>query len=230
MGETVEFPCNGSTASGHLVTPPSGAGPGVLVIQEWWGLVPQIRRVCDRLGGQGFVALAPDLYHGEMAAHTEMDKAGRLMSELPPDRAARDMGGAVDFLLGHQAVKADAVGVTGFCMGGALSWVVAALQGPKIGAAVPYYGAPMGDMAPDWSGLVAPVLGHFAENDTFFPVEAVRELEASLKKMGKDVTFVYYPGMGHAFTNEDNALGTYNAEAAQQAWQRTVEFFHKHLG
>jgi len=88
----------------------------------------------------------------------------------------------------------------------------------------------LGDMAPDWSGLVAPVLGHFAEDDTFFPVEAVRELEASLKKMGKNVTLIHYPGMGHAFANEDNALGTYNAEAAQQAWEQTVEFLHKRLG
>jgi len=230
MGETVEFASNGATASGYLATPPGGSGPGVIVIQEWWGLVPQIKRVCDRLAAEGFVGLAPDLYHGESASHTEMDKAGQLMSSLPPDRAARDMGGAVGFLLGHQAVQGEAVGATGFCMGGALTLLLAALQGPRIGAAVPYYGAPLGDTAPEWSGLTASVLGHFAEEDQFFPVGPVRELEASLKKMGKDVTFVYHPGMGHAFANEDNALGTYDAEAAQQAWGRTVEFLHKHLG
>ncbi len=98
MGEMVSFASNGDTAQGYLALPATGSGPGVLVLQEWWGLVPQIKRVCDRLADEGFVALAPDLYRGEIAEHTEMDKAGRLMSTLPADRAARDMGGAVDFL------------------------------------------------------------------------------------------------------------------------------------
>jgi carboxymethylenebutenolidase len=101
MGETVEFASNGNSASGYLAPSSSGSGPGVLVIQEWWGLVPQIKEVCDRLASEGFTALAPDLYHGDIAEHTEMDKAGQLMSSLPPDRAARDMAGAIDFLLGH---------------------------------------------------------------------------------------------------------------------------------
>ena len=230
MGATVEFQSNGSTASGYLAKPTTGSGPGVMVLQEWWGLVPQIKRVCDRLAEEGFVALAPDLYHGESASHTEMDKAGKLMSQLPQDRAARDMGGAIDFLLGHDAVQSNAVGVVGFCMGGALTLVIAAGQGPKIGASVSYYGAPPPGSAPDWSPLVAPVLVHAAEADSFFSPESMRELEASLKKTGKDVIFHYYPGKGHAFANEENALGTYDAEAAQQAWERTVEFFRKHLG
>src|SRR3989442_297598 len=98
MSQAVTFPSNGSTASGYLVTPASGSGPGVLVIQEWWGLDTGIKTMADRLGEAGFVALAPDLYHGELAAHDEMDKAAQLMQSLPPDRAGRDMSGAVDFL------------------------------------------------------------------------------------------------------------------------------------
>src|SRR5690242_6291328 len=159
MGDTVEFASNGSTDAGFLAQSINGRGPGVIVIQEWWGLVPQVKNFCDRLGASGFTALAPDLYHGEIAQHDEMDKAGHLMSTLPMDRAARDMNGAIDFLLGHEAVDGDAVGVIGFCMGGMLTLVLAAQQGNRVKAAVPFYGAPLGDNAPDWSGLTAKEIG-----------------------------------------------------------------------
>ena len=231
MGETVEFPSNGDTASGYLATPSEGAGPGVVVLQEWWGVVPQLKGVCDRLAGEGFTALAPDLYRGEFAKHTEMDKAGELMNNLPHDRAARDMGGAIDYLLGHSAVRGTQVGVTGFCMGGMLTWVIAAQQGDRVGAAVPYYGAPVGDIpAPDWSGLTAPVMAHLAENDDFFPTGAVQALAKQLNDAGKDVTIHVYPGMGHAFANEEDPLGTHNEDAARQAWVRTLEFLRANLG
>ena len=229
MGEMVSFASNGGTADGYLAVPASGNGPGLLVIQEWWGLVPQIKDTCDRLAGDGFVALAPDLYHGEIAEHTEMDKAGQLMQSLPPDRAARDMGGAIDYLLANDAVTGDKVGVIGFCMGGMLTLMIAALQGDKIAAAAPFYGAPLGDMAPDWSNLSAKVQGHFAEEDDFFGPGPVKELEAQLKGMGKDVEFIVYPGTGHAFANEKDALGTYDAENAKLALDRVVSFLHQHL-
>ena len=230
MGDIVEFRSNGDVAAGHLAIPsgtPNGAG--VLVIQEWWGLVPQLTRVVDRLATHGYVAMAPDLYHGEFAEHTEMDRAAELMKALPPDRAARDMAGAIDALRAQEAVRADSVGVVGFCMGGALALLLAANQGPRIGAAVSFYGAPLGDMAPDWSGLTAPVLGHFAENDDWFPMPAIEELEATLKSLGKDVTFHFYPGTGHAFANDENPLGTHHPEAAEQAWDRTIEFLGRRL-
>lgn len=222
MGEMIEFPVNGTSARGYLAVPDSGSGPGVLVIQEWWGLVPQIKGVCDRLAGEGFCALAPDLYHGEMASHTEMDKAGELMNSLPPDRAARDMRGAISHLLSLDACTSSKVGVVGFCMGGMLTLMIAALEGDRVGVAAPYYGAPLGDSEPDWSNLSAKVEGHFAENDDFFPPDAVRALEEKLKGMGKDVTFHVYPGTGHAFANEENPLGTYDPDAAATAWERTV--------
>ncbi len=230
MGDTVEFPSNGTTASGYLATPSSGSGAGVLVLQEWWGLNPQIKGVCDRLAEAGFTALAPDLYHGELAGHQEMDKANKLMSELPPDRAARDMGAAVDFLRGHEAASGETVGVIGFCMGGMLTLLVAAQQGDKVGAAAPYYGAPLGDNEPDWSRLTAKVEGHMAGNDTFFPPDAVRALESKLKEQGKDVTFHFYEGAGHAFANEEDALGSYNKDAADKAWERTLALFRANLG
>jgi carboxymethylenebutenolidase len=230
MGEEVEFTSDGDTSRGYLALPDSGHGPGVLVVQEWWGLVPQIKGVADRLAAEGFVALAPDLYRGEIAEHTEMDRAAQLMNEMPPDRAARDMAGAIDYLLAHDAVEGPRVGVIGFCMGGMLTLVIAAQQGDRIAAAVPWYGAPLGDSAPDWSGLTAPVLGHFAERDDFFPLAPVLELEATLRGMGKDVTFTVYPGAGHAFGNEKDPLGTHDADAAAQAWVRSVDFLHAKLG
>jgi carboxymethylenebutenolidase len=229
MGETVTFRSNGDEVEGYLAVPESGSGPGVLVVQEWWGLVPQIKRTADRLAGEGFTALAPDLYRGDIAEHTEMDKAARLMSELPPERAARDMAGAIDYLLAHPAVTGDAVGVVGFCMGGMLALLVAAQQGDKVKAAAPFYGAPLGDSAPDWSGLTATVLGHYAEHDDFFPPDAVRQLEAQLRGMGKDVTFEILPETGHAFANEENALGTYHEEAAGKVLEHAVAFLHEQL-
>ncbi len=116
MAETVSFPSNGSEASGYLVRPAGGSGPGVLVIQEWWGLDSGIKEMATRLAADGFVALAPDLYHGELAAHDEMDKAGQLMNSMPPDRAARDMSGAIDYLSALDGVTGSGIGVVGFCM------------------------------------------------------------------------------------------------------------------
>ncbi len=152
MAETVEFASNGTTASGYLALPEGGTGPGLLVIQEWWGLSQSLKDVCDRLAAAGFVALAPDLYHGELAdpEHQEMDKAAELMTALPPDRAGRDMSGAVDFLLGHDAVTGDGVGVVGFCMGGMLSFLIAANRGDAVKAVVPFYGFPSGGGGPGW--------------------------------------------------------------------------------
>ncbi len=225
----VTFASNGDTAHGYLARAASGTGPGVLVVQEWWGLVPQIKKMCDRLAADGFVALAPDLFHGDIAEHTEMDKADQLMSTMPMDRVARDTGGAVDFLRSHSAVRGDKVGVVGFCMGGMLTLLVAAQQGDKIGAAAPYYGAPFGDSAPDWSGLTAPVRGHFAGNDDFFPPDAVRELERQLRDMGKDVELEIHAGSGHAFLNEENPIGTYDAGLAAKCWAATVAFLHDRL-
>jgi carboxymethylenebutenolidase len=228
MAETVEFPSNGSTASGYLALAPSGSGPGVIVIQEWWGLNPQIKGVADRLAAEGFVALAPDLYHGEVAEHDEMDKAGHLMTSLPMDRAVRDMSGAVDFLASHPAVTSDGVGVIGFCMGGMLALALAAARPDKVKAAVPFYGFAQGEGEPDWSKVAAKIQGHMAGNDDFFPPDAARALEAKLKELGKDVTFTVHDA-GHAFMNETNALGTYDADLAAKLWPDAVAFLHATL-
>jgi carboxymethylenebutenolidase len=222
--EMIEFPSNGNNARGYLALPDQPA-PGVLVIQEWWGLNGQIKGVADRLAAEGFAALAPDLYHGDLAGHDEMDKAGELMNSLPPDRAARDMGGAITALLDHPGVTGEAVGVVGFCMGGMLCLMISALEGDRVAAAAPHYGAPLGEGGPDWSGLTAKVRGHFAETDDFFPPDAIAALETELKAMGKDVELKVYPGTGHAFANEENPLGTHDAAASAQSWAETLELF-----
>ncbi len=230
MGTMVEFASNGNTARGYLATPDDGSGPGVIVVQEWWGLDSGIKEMADRLAAAGFVALAPDLYHGELAGHTEMDKAGELMSSLPPDRAARDMSGAVDYLADHDATTGEAIGVIGFCMGGLLTFVLAALRPDRIKAAVPFYGFPQGDDQPDYSRIEAVIRGHMAENDDFFPPAAAKELEARLRELGKDVELTVHEGTGHAFMAPHNALGTQDQELADRIWPQATAFLHEQLG
>ena len=230
MGDTVEFRSNGDMASGYLATPASGAGPGILVIQEWWGLDWGIKASADRLASAGFVALAPDLYHGEVAEHDEMDKAAHLMQGMPADRAARDMSGAIDFLAEHTAVNGRGIGVVGFCMGGMLSFLIGANRPDKVRALVPFYGYPQGEMEPDWSKFSARVRGHMAENDNFFSPEGARALEAKLKALGKDVSLTVHAGTGHAFMGPHNALGTLNEALAAAIWPGVNAFLHETLG
>jgi carboxymethylenebutenolidase len=229
MAETISFPSNGSDASGYLVRPDGGSGPGVLVIQEWWGLDSGIKEMANRLGTAGFVALAPDLYHGELAAHDEMDKANELMNAMPPDRAARDMSGAIDYLAGLDGVTGSGIGVVGFCMGGMLSFLIAAARPDKVVAVAPFYGFPPPGMEPDWSKLTATIRGHMAEHDDFFTPEGAKALEAKLQGMGKDVSLTIHPGTGHAFMAPHNALGTLNEEVASVIWPQVVEFLHDKL-
>lgn len=230
MGVAVEFRSNGNMASGYLATPASGAGPGVLVIQEWWGLDWGIKASADRLAAAGFVALAPDLYHGDLAQHDEMDKASHLMQGMPADRAARDMSGAIDFLVGYSAVHGRGIGVVGFCMGGMLSFLVASNRPDQVRALVPFYGYPKGEMEPDWSKLAARVRGHMAENDSYFGPDGARALEAKLKALGKDVSLTVHAGTGHAFMGPHNALGTLNESLAATIWAGVYTFLHETLG
>jgi carboxymethylenebutenolidase len=159
-----------------------------------------------------------------------MDKASKLMRSLPPDRAARDMSGAVDYLSGHSAVTSDGIGVVGFCMGGMLAFIIAANRPDKVKAIVPFYGFPQGDMEPDWSKLTASISGHMAERDDFFSPDAARALEAKLKGLGKNVTLTVHPGSGHAFMAPHNALGTLNEKLVAEIWPKVVSFLHKALG
>ena len=229
MGEILSIASNGHDARGHLAIPDSGSGPGLMVIQEWWGLNPQMKGVADYLADQGFVALAPDLYHGELAGHDEMDKAGQLMTDLPADRAARDMSGAVDYLLDHSSCTGDGVGVVGFCMGGLLSFMIAANRGDAVKAAVPFYGFPQGEDQPNWDGLTASIQGHMASPDDFFPPEAAIDLGERLRAMGKDAQIEIHEA-GHGFMNEENPIGTFNEGLAAELWPQVISFLQSKLG
>jgi carboxymethylenebutenolidase len=226
-GEHVTFPSNGSDGAGYLARPEGGHGPGVVVIQEWWGLNDQIREVCDRFAGDGFVALAPDLYRGTVTR--EPDEAAKLMMALNLERAAKDMTGAVDFLAAHEAVTSKGVGVIGFCMGGGLALWLATLRPEKVEAVAPYYGLiPWPAAQPDYTRLTAPVQGHYAELDGFADPAAVAALEEQLHGLGKTAEFFIYPGADHAFTNHHRPE-VYNAEHTDTAWQRTSAFFREHV-
>lgn len=219
--QNVTFDIEGGTAHGYLALPASGSGPAVVVIQEWWGLTDHIKDVADRLAAAGFVALAPDLYGGWITH--DGDEAGEMMAKLPAEEGARELAGATDFLLGHEAVTSQTVGTIGFCMGGGFVLALAAQQGAKVSAAVPFYG--VGQAVPEtYTGLTAAVQGHYAERDAMYPVEQAREQEQQIRdESDAQVEFHYYDA-GHAFHNDENLIGTYDAEKAAVAWGRAVDF------
>lgn len=221
----ITFPANGRETAGYLAVPPSGTGPGVVVLQEWWGLVDHIKGVADRFAREGFVALAPDLYHGETAKAP--DEAGKLMMALNIDEAEKDLRGAIRALQSEGRASGSKVGVVGFCMGGALS-LYAASKNPEVAACVVFYGIHP-NVKPDLPNLQAAVLGLYAEKDSNVPPEAVRALESQLQALGKSADFHIYPGTNHAFFN-DTRQEVYDADAAADAWSRTIRFLRQHLG
>jgi carboxymethylenebutenolidase len=225
--QNVTFPSNGGQAHGYLALPSSGTGPGLIVIQEWWGLTSHIQDLTDRFAAAGFVALAPDLYGGRTTHDAE--EAGQLMQQLPADRAAQDLAGAVEYLLGRDEVTGAALGAVGFCMGGGFVLALAEQQGERIAAAVPFYGV-MAEVPADLSHLTAAVQGHYGEKDDFVPVAGVKALAAQLtSQSGQQPEIHFYPA-GHAFLNDENLLGTYDEAQARVAWDRAVAFLHAHLG
>jgi carboxymethylenebutenolidase len=210
---------------GYLSTPATGSGPGVVVVQEWWGLNSHIRDVADRFGAEGFVALAPDLFHGK--ATREPDEAGKLMMALNVDTAAKDLRAAVSYLLGEGGALGDKVGVVGFCMGGMLALYAGTVAPDQVGAIADFYGGHP-NVRPDFSKLQAPVLGIFAESDDFVSPEAVRALDEALTAARKDHEFHTYPDADHAFFNDERPE-VYKPDAAADAWRRTLRFFQQHL-
>ncbi len=221
-GSMVKFPSNGGTTAAYLATPASGKGPGVVVIQEWWGLVGHIKSVCDRFAAEGFTALAPDMYHGKTA--DEPDGAGKLFMALNIGQAEKDLKGAAAYLAQHSSTNK--LGAVGFCMGGQLALFAATLN-PSIGATVDFYGIHP-NVKPDYSKLSGPVLGLFAEKDTFVTPATAKEVDAAIRKAGKQSEIHIYPNVDHAFFNDENKTA-YNKAAADDAWRRTLAFFRTNL-
>lgn len=225
MGQLIEFPSNGTSGNGYLASPVNNVAPGVIVIQEWWGLVDHIKDVCDRFAANGFYALAPDLYHGQTA--TEPDEAHKQMMAMELPKASKDMSGAVDELIRRSGTSK--VGVVGFCMGGALALTLAADRPDAVSAVAPFYGViSWPSPGPDLSKITASIQGHYAEHDDSASPEASRELERQLKALGKEVEFFIYKGTHHAFFN-DTRPEVYDAQSANQAWDRLIPFFKENI-
>ncbi|MFN8372204.1 MAG: dienelactone hydrolase family protein [Anaerolineae bacterium] len=221
----VEFKANGSNAPGYLALPKGmNQARGVIVIQEWWGLDEHIKSVARRIAGEGFAALAPDLYRGKVAA--EPDEARKLAMELNHDTAIKDMQGAVNYLVEHPMVVPKKIGVMGFCMGGGLAGQMA-FRGKHVGAVAMFYGGRLRLTDEDAAAVSAPVLGIYGEQDQSIPLETIQGNEAMLQKHSKLHEFVIYPAAPHAFFNDTRPA--YRQEAAEDAWRRTIAWFKKYL-
>jgi carboxymethylenebutenolidase len=226
MGEMVSYPSNGGTSEGYLARPQRGDGSAVIVIQEWWGLVPHIKELAERFAGVGFVALAPDLYHGVQT--TEPDEAGKLLMGLRMDQAARDIAGAAAHLKGLDGVAGE-IGCVGFCMGGSLAlW--SATVSDDIAATVGLYPAlPWERMQPDWSNYSGKAaLIHCSEEDGTSAAPGIQMARKAIEAAGGEVSMYDYPGTRHAFFNDDRPE-VYHAHAARVAWARTLEFLRNRL-
>jgi carboxymethylenebutenolidase len=226
MGEMVSYASNGGTSEGYLAASVSGTGPGVIVIQEWWGLVPHIKEVVERFAAAGFTALAPDLYHGVQT--TEPDEAGKLIMGLAMDQAAKDIAGAAAYLAGRSEVTGK-IGTVGFCAGGSLALWSATLS-DQVAAAVGFYPAmPWERMSPEWTNYGGKAaLIHCSEGDGTSQAPGIQQAKAAIEAAGGKVTTHDYPGTHHAFFNDDRPEA-YDDVASTTAWARTLEFFRSHL-
>lgn len=226
MGELVSFPSNGGTAEGYLAMPESGGGAAVIVIQEWWGLVPHITSLADRFAEAGFVALAPDLYHG--VSTTEPDEAGKLMMGLAIPQAAKDVAGAAAYLKGLPGATGT-VGTVGFCMGGSLALWSGTLS-DDITAAVGFYPAlPWERMAPEWSNYEGKsAMIHCSQEDGTSAAPGIKLAVGAITGAGGSAVTYDYPGTSHAFLNDDRPE-VYHREAANLSWARTIDFFRNRL-
>jgi carboxymethylenebutenolidase len=223
MGQRVEFPSNGHTCQGYFAAP-TGKGPAVVVIQEWWGLVPHIEDLVERFAHEGFVALAPDLYHGKTTKSP--DEAGKMLMEMDAERALQDISGAGAYLMQRPECSSKTYGVVGFCMGGALAKYTAT-KDKNVSAAVSFYGG-FKKVDYDWENMSAAILLIAGELDRGVPAKGEKELADKLQSMGKKAEVQTYPNADHAFFN-DTRPEVYNKEASEDAWRRTLAFFRANI-
>jgi carboxymethylenebutenolidase len=223
--EQVTFPANGGSGQGYLAIPDEpGPHRAVVVIQEWWGLNEHIKDVARRFADAGYLALAPDLYHGAIA--DEPDDARRLVMDLQIPEAAKEMAGAAAYLAGRDDVAPKQVGAIGFCLGGSLALLLAG-SSPQIGAVASFYGGRQFTRE-DLNQITAPVLAIFGEADEGIPPERHAALDSAFNEIGLPHAIYVYPGAPHAFFN-DSRPHSYRAAAAQDAWVRTLAWFDTYL-
>ncbi len=223
-GHTVSFQFENESFEGYLSPAATGSGPGVIVLQEWWGLVDHIKDVCDRFAAEGFTALAPDLYQGKST--TEPDEAGSLMMALNITQTERMLAAASSWLVADPTCSSEKIGVIGFCMGGQLA-MFAAGSNPIFGAAINFYGIHP-NVSPNYEVMSCPVLGVFAEHDDYASPAAVSKMSSALSAAGVKHDFKTYAGCSHAFFN-DSRPAVYSKPDAADAWARTVEFLRSNL-
>ena len=228
--EMIEVPATGGTMPAFLARPQAGApAPAVLVIQEAFGLNGHIKDVARRIAGEGYVALAPDLYwrggKNRTVGYDRLPEAIGLMQSLNDKDVVADLRSTVAHLEKQPSVRADRIGITGFCMGGRVSFLAACELPDKLKASVPFYGG--GIPVEKTEKLGCPVLAFFGEKDAFIPLDSVERLKAEAKRHGKQVEVIVYPGADHGFFCDER--GSYNAAAAKDAWERLKKFFAAHL-
>jgi len=223
-----EFQTDGRTISAYLAVPEHGSGPGVVVLHAWWGLTEPFRQVCDRLAEAGFVALAPDLYHGKTTATVEEAQALGAALDQDVERWRGDIAGAVQVLRQHDATRLangrGQLALVGFSLGGAYALDMSVTLAQEIAAVVTFYDSYPGL---DYRRASAAYLCHFAEDDRFLPAEKVAQMEQELQAAGRPATFYTYPGTKHWFFEENRP--EYDAQAARLAWERTIAFLHERL-
>lgn len=224
MSTNVSFEGIGGINVNGALAEPSGTGkaPAVVLVQEYWGLNDHVKSLVDRLGSEGFLVVAPDLYHGKLAK--DAAEAGQLMTALDTLEAMKEIGATATFLKGHARGNGK-VGVVGFCLGGALSFA-AACHVEGLSAVVPFYGVPPADKV-DYAKVTAPVLAHFAKVDQWATVEKAEAIKVQIEATGHSMQLEVYDA-GHAFVN-DTRPEAYDEKSAKLAWQRTVDFLKKHL-
>jgi carboxymethylenebutenolidase len=219
----IQIQVNDQPVKAYLAIPASGSGPGVLVLHAWWGLTPFFKQLCDRLAEQGFVALAPDLYHGPTADTIEEAQALVDVADSDWDKVAATVMAAKDFLLAHPPQSAERLGVMGFSMGAYWTLVAATSVPAQFAAAVVFYGIGEGD----WGKMQAKFMGHFSDVDEWEPLENIEAMQKDMLAAGADAAFYIYPGLPHWFFESDRP--EYNPAAADLAWARTVEFLKENL-
>ena len=221
--ESITYPANGAEGMGYLARPDDGAKhPGVIVIQEWWGLDEHIRDVARRVAAEGYIALAPDLYHGEFA--TEPDEARKLVMNMNREQALKDVIGAADYLKSMPDVEPKTLGCMGFCLGGAMT-VARASARADIAAAAPFYGGT--PPAEQLAKVQAEILASYGADDGGIPVENIRTMEQALKDAGKTATVTVYDGAPHSFFNDTKP--SYRPDASKQAWSQVLALFDRRL-
>lgn len=222
----VDLNVNGDGAYAYVARPDDDATyPGVVLVQEWWGIEPHVRDLAQKLAAEGFVVAVPDLYHGRIV--TEPDEAMKMAMLLRQniDRASQEIIGALETLKAMPDVEPKKLGLIGFCLGGTLTYIIAARY-RNLGAVVPFYAGGYDPTPADVAKVSAPILAVYGSRDQSIPVTRVEAIERMYRDAGKDITVRIYDA-GHAFLNPDHGAG--NPEAAADAWPRAVNFLRQHL-